>query len=329
MNGAIPQRAWLLMAAGDNRGHGGNAGYDDQVDAYYSWDSNVPNHKNLQVGDPIALWDKVRLLGISVIEEIQQSRGHKVLSRCPACRTTRISERKRITPRYRCMKCGEEFELPRTETVEVERYTARYDAAWTSLDGVLGDAELRAAQSNAIDINAMRPLDWAVFRNALEEKEATRAVHRVTGRVPDLAWNTGVTIEAPGGFSHALVRVRRGQRQFREHLLASQGSLCAFTGGAPERVLEAGHLYSYARLGEHHAHGGLMLRRDIHRLFDDGLLAVDPSTQQIDVAPELAAFPQYARLDGGTLTLKRLREEQIDWLGKHWEEHRAASSRTN
>src|SRR5687767_681397 len=44
-------RAWLLMAAGDNRGHGGNSGYDDQIDAYYSWDSNVPNHKNLRVGD--------------------------------------------------------------------------------------------------------------------------------------------------------------------------------------------------------------------------------------------------------------------------------------
>lgn len=47
-------RAWLLMAAGDIRGHGGNACYDDQIDAY-SWGSRVPNHKKLQVGDPIAL----------------------------------------------------------------------------------------------------------------------------------------------------------------------------------------------------------------------------------------------------------------------------------
>jgi hypothetical protein len=26
--------AWLLMAAGDNRQHGGNSGYDDQADVY-------------------------------------------------------------------------------------------------------------------------------------------------------------------------------------------------------------------------------------------------------------------------------------------------------
>src|SRR5690606_1469540 len=126
------------------------------------------------------------------------------------------------------------------------------------------------------------------------------------------------------GFAHAIVRVRRGQRQFREHLLATQGSVCAFTGSAPERVLEAGHLYSYAQLGTHFQHGGLMLRRDIHRLFDDGSLAVDPSRLRVDVAPDLANFPQYARLDGERLAM-RLRDEQVAWLSKHWEEHRLTS----
>lgn len=135
MDTVAPRRAWLLMAAGDNRGHGGNAGYDDQYDAYYSWDSNVPNHKNLSVGDPIALWDKQRLLGVSVIEEIETARGTKVLSRCPSCATTRISERKRAQPRYRCMKCRQEFDTPVVDVVEVDVYKARYDAAWTALDG--------------------------------------------------------------------------------------------------------------------------------------------------------------------------------------------------
>jgi len=123
------------------------------------------------------------------------------------------------------------------------------------------------------------------------------------------------------GFTTALVRVRRGQRHFREQILAAQGSSCAFTGGAPTRVLEAGHLYSYAELGTHFEHGGLMLRRDIHRLFDDGALAVEPSALRVDVAPELHAFPQYARLHDAPLHL-RLRDEQVDWLAKHWGEHR-------
>ncbi len=312
------------MAAGDDRGHGGNAGYDDMVDAYYSWDSNVPNHTNVRVGDPVALWDKNRLLGVSVIEEIETSAGLKLLHRCPECATTRISDRKRKEPRYRCMKCRHEFLTPVPDVVEVLEYRARYDAAWTSLEGVLDGTEIRSLTVNAGDINAMRPLEWAAFREALVAKDVVRAVDRVSARI-DVSWpqpaDPGVLVNAPHGFSHSLVRVRRGQQQFRDQLLASQGSVCAFTGDAPERVLEAGHLYRYAQLGTHFRHGGLMLRRDIHRLFDDGLLAVRPSTLRVDVAPTLAAYPQYARLHDQRLTL-RLKDEQVDWLGKHWDEHR-------
>ncbi|MDM7832486.1 HNH endonuclease [Cellulomonas edaphi] len=312
------------MAAGDDRGHGGNVGYDDQVDAYYSWDSNVPNHKNLAVGDPIALWDKQRLLGISAIEAIESSPGTKLLSRCPECGTTRIGSRKNSVPQFRCMKCRHEFATPRGDLVEVTLYTARYDAAWTSLEGVLNEREVRSLAVNSREFNAMRPLDWAALRQALLTKDADRAVARVTARA-DLSWHSpsDAGVGLVHGFGRALVRVRRGQQQFRSSLLATQGSVCAFTGAAPPRVLEAGHLYSYAQVGTHHKHGGLMLRRDIHRLFDDGMLAVEPAKLRIDVAQPLAAYPQYARLHGERLTL-RLQDEQVDWLGKHWDEHRAA-----
>ncbi|PZR52938.1 HNH endonuclease [Xylanimonas oleitrophica] len=326
MDSGAPQRAWLLMAAGDDRGHGGNAGYDDQVDAYYSWDSNVPNHRNITVGDPIALWDKERLLGVSVIEEIETTQGRKALHRCPKCRTTRIRERRRMVPRYRCMKCRHEFAAPLLDEVDVVLYRARYDAAWASLEGVLSGDEVRSLSANSGDFNAMRPLDWARFSDVLAARGGGRAVDRVSGRALGVDWRPlpGLRVEPPQGFRHSLVRVRRGQRQFREHLLNSQGSVCAFTGGAPERVLEAGHLYSYAELGTHFEHGGLMVRRDIHRLFDDGMLAVEPSKLRIDVAPDLAAYPQYGRLHGSVLAI-RLRHQQIDWLGKHWDEHRGSS----
>ncbi len=327
MDGAVPERAWLLMAAGSDRGHGGNSGYDDQVDAYYSWDSKVANHTRIRVGDPIALWDKTRLLGVSVVEEIESRPGTKELLRCPACGTTRISSRVTVTPRYRCMKCHHEFDVPTAELVEVTQYRARYDAAWTSLEGLLDEREIRSHAVHAGDINAMRPLNWSTFRTALAAKHADIAVDRVTARA-DVSWGRpdGLPVEMPQGFSRALVRVRRGQRQFRDHLLAAQGNVCAFTGGAPARVLEAGHLYSYAQLGTHVEHGGLMLRRDIHRLFDDGSLAVEPSSLRIDVGTDLADYPQYARLHGEPLTL-RVRDTQVEWLGRHWDEHRVDARR--
>ncbi|GIG30224.1 hypothetical protein Cma02nite_28240 [Cellulomonas marina] len=328
MDVATPRRAWLLMAAGDDRGHGGNEGYDDQIDAYYSWDSNVPNHRNLSVGDPIAIWDKQRLLGVSVIEEIQAEAGTKLLRRCPTCWKTRISERKSRLPRYRCMRCKAEFDEAVPDVVPVTVYRARYDAAWTALDGALNEDDLRALAKNPGDINAMRPLDWVGLTDALAARGAVRAVDRLVARadlsVSGAPSRPGVEFDPPQGHAHAFVRVRRGQRQFRDHLLSEQGGMCAFTGPAPERVLEAGHLYSYAQLGTHYRHGGLLLRRDIHRLFDDGLLSVQPSRLCIDVAPDLAKFPQYGRLHGERLTLQ-LRSEQVDWLAQHWEEHRTST----
>ena len=67
-----------------------------------------------------------------------------------------------------------------------------------------------------------------------------------------------------------------------------------------------------------------MLRRDIHRLFDDGLLSVNPMGLRIDVASDLIDYPQYASLHGQPLTTQ-LRTKQVEWLDKHWQEHREAS----
>jgi len=314
------------MVAGESRGHGGNEGYDDQYDAYYSWDDKVPNHKNLNVGDPVAVWDKTQLLGVSVIEEIETWAGWKLQNRCPACMKTRISERTRVLPRWKCAKCKHEFTEPVATVAEVTHYRARYDAAWTSLEGVLDRDELQNAQRNDHDINAMRPLDWVALSRALGAKRAQVAMNPIAARV-DLAHmpmgRPGV--EIPQGFEVSLVRVRRGQQQFRDHLLAAQGAICAFTGAAPSRALEAGHLYSYAEVGTHYEHGGLMLRRDIHRLFDDGSLAVEPARLRIDVADELSPYPQYARLHGERLQLT-LRDEQVGWLAEHWGEHRSRTA---
>jgi HNH endonuclease len=308
-------RAWLLMTVGDDRQHGGNSGYDDDPDVYYTWDSTVPNHAKIARGDAIALWDKTKLLGISVVEDVEQHVRQKPLFKCPCCGMAGIKERKNKSPRFKCYKCRREFEVPVSQSVTVTEYRSRHDAAWTSLVDVVGGGELRELCESPKSQLSMRALRWAEFAAALTQRGARPAVERVENRAPDYAFLHGHRLE--------LVRVRRGQRQFREHLLDSQGESCALTGRAPARVLEAGHLYSYAELGVHHAHGGLLLRRDIHRLFDDGLLAVDPERLKIDVSDTLQAYPQYARLDGQPVRAK-LRDSQVEWLHRHWSEHRAS-----
>jgi len=325
MSAVRPPRAWLLLAAGDDRQHGGNTGYDDQADAYYSWDSTVNNYGQIQVGDAVAIWDKRKLLGTSVVEEIDETASEKMLFRCPNedCRRSGIKTRKHRTPRYRCQDCHLEFDEPHVEVRAVREFRSRHDAAWTSLDGVLDADKLRSACESPKSQLSMRPLDWGAFKAALESAGATKAVSRMGARSPDFVYpsDDAPRITIPSGHSRAMVRVRRGQSKFRDNLLTRFGPLCAFTGRAPARVLDAGHLYSYAKLGQHDEHGGLMLRRDIHRLFDDGSLAVRPDSLQVHVSSELASYPNYSALDGLRLHVS-LNDEQRQWLHKHWSEHR-------
>lgn len=315
MNDGQQGRAWLLMTVGDDRQHGGNSGYDDDPDVYYTWDSTVPNHANIARGDAIALWDKNRLLGISVVEDIEESIEEKLLFKCPHCGKAGIKERKSKSPRFKCYKCRREFEVPISQPAIVTQYRSRHDAAWTSLDDLVSGGELRELCEAPKSQLSMRELRWDAFEAVLTERGAARALARVEQRAPDYFFPQGHRLE--------IVRVRRGQRRFRDHLLESQGESCALTGEAPLRVLEAGHLYSYAALGVHHAHGGLLLRRDIHRLFDDGWLAVDPERLRIDVSNTLQSYPQYARLDGKPVRAK-LRDSQVEWIARHWSEHRAS-----
>ncbi|TDC52003.1 HNH endonuclease [Jiangella ureilytica] len=305
--------AWLLLTAGDNRQHGGNSGYDDQPGVYYTWDSTVSNHDKIRAGDPIALWDKVTLLGISVIEEIRVEHKDKLLFKCPQCAKAGIKARKNELPRFKCYKCGNVFDQPATQVKAVAEYRSRHDAAWTSLENVLAGSELRLLCESPKSQLSIRQVRWSAFQSSVSSRGAQWAIDRVLHRTSDFIF--------PQGHRLSVVRVRRGQRPFRERLLISHGEICAFTGRAPGRALEAGHLYSYAQLGIHHEHGGLLLRRDIHRLFDDGWLAVNPDSLRIDVSANLERYDQYATLHDENLRV-RLRSEQVEWLAKHWEEHR-------
>src|SRR5260370_19636315 len=46
-------RAWVVLSFADKRSYAGNAGYQDEPESVYRYDSNVPNHKNVTRGDLI------------------------------------------------------------------------------------------------------------------------------------------------------------------------------------------------------------------------------------------------------------------------------------
>jgi NTP pyrophosphatase (non-canonical NTP hydrolase) len=77
----------------------------------------------------------------------------------------------------------------------------------------------------------------------------------------------------------SLVRRRLGQGGFRVLVSDAYGRRCAVTGEKTFPVLEAAHIQPVSKGGEHRVSNGLLMRADIHKLFDLGYVTVSPTGQ--------------------------------------------------
>lgn len=68
--------------------------------------------------------------------------------------------------------------------------------------------------------------------------------------------------------SEYITQARLGQGSFRALVTNAYSRRCSVTGERTLPVLEAAHIRSYADSGPHSASNGLLLRADLHRLFD-------------------------------------------------------------
>ncbi len=73
-----------------------------------------------------------------------------------------------------------------------------------------------------------------------------------------------------------LVRPRLGQGTFRVAVTQAYHGACAVSGEHSLPVLDVAHIRGYAEGGPHDVRNGLLLRADIHRLFDRGYVTVTP-----------------------------------------------------
>lgn len=97
------------------------------------------------------------------------------------------------------------------------------------------------------------------------------------------------------------VRDRLGQSPFRKGLIAAYNSRCAVTDCDAEEALEAAHIEPYKGIETNHPSNGLLLRADIHALFDKNLIGIDPRTLTVALSP-LLKNSTYRELHGKPLT---------------------------
>ncbi len=91
---------------------------------------------------------------------------------------------------------------------------------------------------------------------------------------------------------------RQGQPKFREQLLEIYERRCAVTSCDLTDVLEAAHVMPYRGQHTNDVSNGIVLRADLHILFDEGLLAFDPATLSVQLAPVVRSNGHYEKYNG-------------------------------
>ena len=103
-----------------------------------------------------------------------------------------------------------------------------------------------------------------------------------------------------------LTRARIGQGSFRVLVTNAYGKRCAMTGEKTLPVLEAAHIRAYSESGPHMTSNGLLLRADLHRLFDRHYITITPKLK-IEVSKriheEYANGKDYYKLHGKDLAV--------------------------
>jgi hypothetical protein len=115
---------------------------------------------------------------------------------------------------------------------------------------------------------------------------------------------------------------RRGQPRFRKQLLYLYGRRCAISGCSVVELLEACHIKPYMGPRTNHPCNGMLLRADLHTLFDLGLISIDTSTMSVLVSGSLNET-EYATLRGRTIRLPHGSElgPSIGALDEHRNRH--------
>lgn len=124
------------------------------------------------------------------------------------------------------------------------------------------------------------------------------------------------------------IRARRGQAAFRRALRAQYQDACAISGCEVLDLLEAAHIRPYRGLRDNHPSNGILLRADIHTLFDLEMFAIDPRSLIVHLRPDMPELrAHYHDIDGVRINSGIGNGPSVKALLERW--HRFTSKHTS
>ncbi|UGS42282.1 HNH endonuclease [Pseudocitrobacter corydidari] len=303
------QRAWSFKAVDqDDLRYFGNNGYHDDSTSFYRYDNFVPNHKQVKKGDIVIVTDRKNVLGISVIDNLSSTPYIKVRNRCPNenCTPAKLILRKTKKPKWRCSN-GHEFEQPKVEDVPALEFKADYKQNYKPINSIsimdlISQTPRYNVQSSIQEID----FEWAnnIFDSIIQLDPTETDID-----------DTPLDMDDRRIAVLRQIKQRRGQKAFRDTLI-SQTAKCAVTGCKIVDILEAAHISAYKNDTHNHVSNGLLLRCDMHTLYDLDLFAINPDSLIIYFAPQIQD-KEYTKYQGKNLHVTH----KINYgaLVKRWE----------
>ncbi|MBB5396706.1 HNH endonuclease [Mucilaginibacter sp. AK015] len=290
---------WVFKSFEEERSFGGNEGYADEPELAYVYDNTVINHNRVREGDLAIIVNKKHVAGIATIERITvQHNIPKKQYACPVCGTKRLAARKKALPEFRC-KNKHEFSTPIVSTISVSQSKAIYSADYIRIServpaGVLAKYYNSYNAYYSIQSADMTVLDhhFPMFRLLTETP------------IPDsviIPYAPSLTDSRDYRLLKSAIRPEQGK--FRQLLIERHGMKCMISGCAIPEAIDASHICPYRGIDDNHLSNGLLLRKDLHALFDADLLGIEPSTLAIHISPILKNT-SYEDFCGHTLKIK-------------------------
>ncbi|HWZ15426.1 MAG TPA: HNH endonuclease signature motif containing protein [Mucilaginibacter sp.] len=313
------QRLWILKSKGTKSAFGGNSGYADELESHYVYDTTVKNHDKIKPGDFIVIADKKYIKGIATVEDISVvSNIPKKRYRCPECGTQEHYMRKSVSPRYKCRK-KHEFDIPDEEDILVDEFKAVYTSTFVRS---APKTSVKLLDSYYINRNIYYSIQQAkvdilddLYPDYIKTTASRPEIGTAVIKTPVSPYLPSVTDSREYKMLKSYIRPK--QNKFRNELIKTYGAYCMLSDCTVPLAMEASHICPYRGIKDNHIANGILLRRDLHTLFDADLLGIEPETLQVFISP-LLKHTVYEEYNGRFLTVSHGLRPSMEALAIRW-----------
>lgn len=111
---------------------------------------------------------------------------------------------------------------------------------------------------------------------------------------------------------------RRGQKKFRDALIKRYGPRCMISDCKLLDIIEAAHIVPFKDEKRHAVANGILLRSDLHTLFDLNLIGINPDTLEIFLSDKVRSIEEYQQFHKHQLALNEPVDFSKEYLTLKW-----------